>query len=387
MDGLHQHIDALLPELVPFRHELHAHPEIRFCEEATSARIAGFLDAAGIPYTRGWAKGTGIVATIPGGGRKTIALRADIDALELEERTGLPYASTVPGLMHACGHDGHTACLCGVGKVLASLGDKLPNTVRLIFQPGEETGGGGRYMVEEGAMKGVDAAYALHGWPEIATGKIGLRSGPAMAGADLFRITVYGTGCHGAHPDLGVDPIVTAAHIVLALQTIVSRELDPVVPAVVTVGKITSGFTDNIIPESAVIEGTFRMLTRDVGERIREAITRIAKSTAAAFRARAEVELTEDSYIPLANDPGATAAARRILAETLGAEAVVDIAKPSMGAEDFAYYLEKAPGAMMMLGVARRGQRNHPLHSPYFDFDDDALRTGMLALTALATAL
>ena len=335
-EALNATIRALEQEIIALRHELHRHPEIRFEEQWTSDRVARFLDEAGIVYTRGYARGTGIVAVVKGQGTKTVALRADMDALELEERTGAPYASTIPGRMHACGHDGHTACLCGAAKALAMHADQLKGSVKFIFQPGEEIAGAGRLIVEEGVLDDVHAAFALHVWPALPAGRIGVKSGPLMAGADWFRIEIQGRGCHGAHPDAGVDPVVVAAHITTALQTIVSREISPVEPAVVTVARIQAGVADNIIPETARLEGTFRALTEDVRKTIQAAIERIAEGTARAFRATAAVNFSGDAYAPLINDPAMTDFARKVIADTLGPDAVVEVQHPSMGAEDFA---------------------------------------------------
>jgi len=268
-------VDGIIDEIVTLRHELHQHPEIRFEEHWTAQRIGRFLDQAKIPFSGGFAGGTGIVATLPAVGGKTVALRADMDGLELDEQTGLEYASQIPHRMHACGHDGHVACLCGAAKVLARRRAQRDRTVKFIFQPAEELGAGGRRMVAEGVLDGVDAAFALHAWPDLPVGCIGLKSGPMMASADWFRIDVTGKGCHAADPASGVDPVVVAAHITTALQTIVSREVDPRDAAVVTVGRIQAGVATNIIPDTARLEGTFRTLSSGV----RDAIAAAMRST------------------------------------------------------------------------------------------------------------
>ncbi len=340
-------IEALTPEIVQLRQELHQHPEIRFQEKWTSDRVAQFLDSVGISYQRGYAKGTGIVATLGDGSGKTVLLRADMDALEIEEATGLPYASKIPNRMHACGHDGHTACLCGVAKTLAQHKDRVKGTVKFVFQPAEEEAAGGRYIVEEGVLEGVDAVFALHGWPSLPVGSIGVRSGWTLAGADTFRITVRGRACHGADPAAGVDPILVAAHITVALQSIVSRELNPWDAGVVTIGKIHGGTATNIIPETAVMEGTFRSFTPEIHDTIQAAIERIAKGVAASFRAEAEVRFSDDRYPPLYNDEAMTDFVRKEATELLGADRVVEMESPYMGAEDFAFYLHKVPGTFM----------------------------------------
>lgn len=367
-------VDGVLPEIVALRHELHQHPEIRFEEHWTSGRIARFLDDAGVPYESGFAKGTGIVATLRGGDGPTVLLRADMDALEIQEETGLPYASTIPNRMHACGHDGHTACLCGVAKTLARHRDALRGTVKFVFQPAEEEAAGGRLIVEEGVLDGVDAAFALHGWPTLPAGRIGLRSGWTMAGADIFKITVKGKACHGADPGAGVDPIVVAAHITTALQSVVSRELNPWDTGVVTVAKIHAGSATNIIPGSAVLEGTFRSLTAGVRERIEHGIRRIAEKTAEAHRAEAEVFVSETRYPPLYNDETMTDFVRETARAVLGEESVIEQPYPYMGAEDFAFYLQKTPGTFIWLGVNPNPEEPYPsLHNPKYNFSDEAI--------------
>lgn len=373
-------IREILPEIRTLRHELHRIPELRFEEHLTSARLAQFLTDNGIPFTTGHAGGTGIVATLPGASGKTILLRADIDALELPEKTGLPYASAHTDKMHACGHDGHMACLCGVAKALARMGDRLPCTVKFVFQPAEELGGGGRLLVEEGVMRGVDAAFALHIWPSVPLGRVAAVTGPCMASADWFRIDVQGKGCHGADPARGVDPIVVAAHITTALQSIVSREIEPWDAAVVTVGRIEAGFATNIIPETARIEGTYRALSAETRHTLSTSIGRIAEHVAHAFRATTSMRLEEDGYPPLLNDPAMVAFARHTVMDALGEGAWVDAAHPSMAAEDFAFYLQQAPGAFLWLGA---GPDSPPLHNACFDFHDDALPVGMRTLANL----
>ena len=378
-------IEGLTPEIVRLRHELHEHPEIRFQEKWTSDRVAQFLDDVGIPYKRGYAKGTGIVATLGTGAGKTVLLRADMDALEIQETSGLPYASKIPNRMHACGHDGHTACLCGVVKTLVQHQDRINGTVKFVFQPAEEEAAGGRYIVEEGVLDGVDAVFALHGWPTLPVGSIGVRSGWTLAGADTFKITVRGRACHGADPAAGVDPIMVAAHLTVALQTIVSRELNPWDAGVVTVGKINAGTATNIIPETAVLEGTFRSFTPEVHDKIEAAVQRIATGVAASFRAEADVQFSENRYPPLYNDEAMTDFVRKEATALLGKDRVIEIESPYMGAEDFAFYLEKVPGSFMCLGVnPDPGQPYPPLHNPKYNFGDGPVPTAIALMSTLA---
>jgi len=374
-------IAASLPEITVLRHELHAHPELHFEERWTSDRIAAFLSVNRIPHTRGHAGGTGICGVIEGcAPGKTALLRADMDALPITEATGLPYASRIPGCMHACGHDGHMAILCAAAKALIAHRDRWRGTIRLIFQPGEEQTAGGRQIVQEGLLEGVDAAFALHGWPVLPLGQAGLRAGCAMASADFFRVDIEGRGGHGADPGATVDPIVVAAQTVLALQTIASREIDPWEPVVISVGRVESGSSANVIPAHARMEGTFRALRPETRERVRQAIIRIAEHTAQTFRATAQVTFDEtDNYPPLITDPTMTALAREVAIDILGRENTIELPHPYMVAEDFAYYLEKAPGTFLFLGL---GQGK--LHTPDFDFNDAALLCGALLLSTLA---
>lgn len=377
-------IETILPEVVALRHELHKHPEIRFEERWTSDRIARFLTEAGVSFSRGHAKGTGIVAEIGGIGGPTVALRADMDALEIDERTGLPYASTIPQRMHACGHDGHMSILCGAAKLLQSNVSALRGRVKLIFQPAEEQAAGGRYIVDEGVLDDVDAAFALHTWPTLPLGQAGIRPGPAMASADVFEIEVRGRGCHAADPGAGIDPVMVAAQIVVALQSIVSREIDPWNAAVITVTKIEGGHASNVIPDVARLTGTFRALTPEIRDALIGAITRVATQTAAAHRATAEVAIADDYYPPLVNDPVMAAFAREVATRVLGDGHVVEPQHPTMAAEDFAFYLQKVPGAFVFLGNHGDGARQEHLHSPTFNFNDEALPIGIELMTRLA---
>jgi hippurate hydrolase len=380
-------LEAILPEVIALRHDLHRHPEIRWEETWTSDSVAQFLAEADVPHTRGHARGTGIVATITGTQPgKTVALRSDMDALEIEEATGLPYASEIPERMHACGHDGHMANLCGTARLLHAHRGEFAGTVRCIFQPAEEQAAGGRLIVEEGLLDGVDAVFGLHCWPGLSVGRIGVKHGEAMASADFFRIEVIGKGCHGADPGAGVDPIVTASHIAIALQTVVSREINPWDAAVVTVAKIQAGHASNVIPESAVLEGTFRALSQSVRDHIFEAIPRIASGVAQANRAEARVSFDGEPYPFLFNNPETSTFADGIVHETFGDGALHKPRHPSMAAEDFAFYLEKVPGTFLFLGNdPEPGMKTPTLHSPRFNFNDDALPVGMKLFYSLAT--
>ncbi|MBP7869811.1 MAG: amidohydrolase [Candidatus Hydrogenedentes bacterium] len=379
-------IGALIPEITALRHTLHRHPDIRYEEHWTSDCIAGYLAQAGIHVRRGYAGGTGLVGEIGPDDGPIIALRADMDGLELQEITGLTYASEIPGHMHACGHDGHMAMLCGAAVVLARHAEKLRCRVRFIFQPGEEMGAGGALMVKEGVLDGVAAVFGMHGWPEFPEGTIALKPGYAMAGADWFSITVQGKGCHAAAPDSGIDPIVAAAHVVLSLQSIVSRELNPCEPAVVSVGRLSAGTATNIIPDRAELCGTIRTLSPEMQEKARAAVTRIAHGTAAAYGAKASVSFDSNSYAPLYNDPDMCAYAKQAVQAALGNHAFREVDSPSMAAEDFAFYLRRVAGAFLWLGIRRPGGDPPPLHSPRFDFNDAVLPAGIQVWISLAGA-
>jgi hippurate hydrolase len=386
MNTINSIIDEILPELVELRHELHRHPEIRFEEHWTSDRIVRYLEDAGIPFRRGFARGTGIVATVEGDGPKTVALRADIDALEIQEETGLPFASEIPDRMHACGHDGHTTCLCGTARVLMRERERLRGTVKLIFQPAEEQAAGGRLIVREGVLKGVDAAFALHAGPALPLGVVGLREGWLMASADWFRITVKGLGGHGADPGASVDPVVVAAHIVTALQTIVAREIDPWNAGVVTVATLQAGHASNIIPDTASMTGTYRSFRPEVHKKIQDGIRRIAENVAAALRATAEVRFGGDEAYPaLFNEKRMTQFAMETIRDIFGPKGLFEMEYPIMAAEDFAYYLQEVPGAFMFLGNNPNPAQPAPgLHSSRFDFGDATIPYGVKLLSSLA---
>lgn len=381
----HDEIARLLPAAIALRHELHQHPEIRFEECWTSDRIAQFLSESGIPFSRGHAKGTGILATIAGEGSGVVALRADMDALEIQEESGLPYSSRIPNRMHACGHDGHSAIMCGTARLLWNMRSQLKGTVKCIFQPAEEIAAGGRFIVEEGLLDDAGAVFALHCWPGLPCGSVAIGTGPVMASADFFRIVVKGKGGHGANPGAAIDPIVVAAHILTALQSIVSRETNPWDAVVVSVARIEAGFASNIIPETAIMEGTYRALNPESRARTAEAIERIAVQIASAFRAEAVVESEGAGYPPLSNDIAMGQFAQECARSQFGDDRVIPVTHPYMTAEDFAYYLRAVPGAFIFLGNDTPEAVDPPsLHSPRFIFNDEAIPVGIETLASVA---
>ncbi len=302
-----------------------------------------------------------------------------MDALPITEETGLPFASEVEGKMHACGHDGHTSMLVGAAHALCGMRDELNGTVRFIFQPAEEGGGGGRVMVEEGVAEGLDSIFALHLWPGLPFGTVATKAGPIMAAADAFEMEIEGTGGHGAMPHLSADAVVIAAHVVTVLQTVVSREVDPVEPAVLTVGEIGAGTAFNIIPEKARLGGTVRTLNEDLRRGMPGRIEGLGQGVARGMRGDATLDY-RFSYPVTRNDAGAAARALETATALFDEESVLELPNPSMGAEDFAYFLERVPGAFVWLGV---GEDASGLHTPQFAFDEKILARGSALLTAL----
>ena len=382
-------IAKVLPNTIDLRHRLHQIPELLFEEHKTAAFIRKELDRLGIKYIAGVENApTATVAWIGDPSKPCIALRADIDALPIEEKTGLAYASSHPGRMHACGHDGHTATLLGTAAVLQSMAAELPVCVKLLWQPAEEGGGGGERLVAAGVLDGrlgpkVSAIFGLHGWPGIKVGNVASKPGVLLAATDQFKATFVGRGCHGAYPHFGRDPIVTACEAVVNLQQFVSRELDPTDSAVVTVGLFHAGTATNVIPDRAVIEGTARTITPQSRHAIQQSIQRRCAGIAAANDCQLEF-IWHDGYPPTVNDPSMADFVAATAKSILGNDHYLPVAKPSMGGEDFAYYLEKVPGCFFLVGVEPMNRADYPsLHTEMFDFTDDALAVGMRMFLSL----
>ena len=372
-------ISTYADELTAIRHDLHAHPEIGFEEERTSGIVAEHLEKFGIEVHRGLGK-TGIVGVLQGRpGRRRIGLRADMDALPIEEETNLPYRSTIPGKMHACGHDGHTTMLLGAARYLAETKD-FDGTAVLVFQPAEEGLGGARAMIADGLFEKfpVDEIFAIHNFPGGPHGRLMVRPGPAMAAADFFDIRITGKGAHAAQPHWGVDPIVVATQLAQAMQSIVSRNADPLKAAVLSITQIHAGAAYNVIPENAHLAGTVRTFDAElrtlIGTRIRE----LAKGIAEAYGARIDVDI-RDVFSVLDNSAEHAAAAAEIAAELFGADNVDAACKARMGSEDFADMLAAAPGAYAWLGATP----GPGLHNASFDFDDTLIPLGAAFLARM----
>jgi amidohydrolase len=396
---LKQRIGDDLAYLTALRRELHACPELGYSEHQTSARIQQELAAAGVAFKAGLAE-TGVVAHLPatetpepGAPRRAIALRADIDALPIEEDTGKPWASATPGLMHACGHDGHTTILLGVARALANM--PRPRPVTLIFQPAEEGGAGGRAMCAAGGLGGeeagglgppVEAIFGLHGWPSIPVGEVGTRPGPLLASTDEFHIRVRGVGGHAAFPHQARDPIVAAAAVVTALQTIASRSVSPVEAVVCTVGRISGGTANNIIPGEVELDGTTRALTDATRALAKQRVFDLAEHAARAYGCEAEVQWHE-GYPVTRNDAALTNRFFDIARRAIGDQRVRLTPTPTMGGEDFSYYGQRVPACFFLLGIVPEGHDPAlvpQLHQPDFDFNDDALPIGVELMCRLA---
>jgi amidohydrolase len=375
-------IESTLPKAIDLRHRLHRIPELSFEEFETAKTIRAELDRLGIEYVAGVKDApTATIAVIGDVRKPCIALRADIDALPILEKTGLPYASTHEGKMHACGHDGHTSILFGVASVLKAMAAELPVCVKLMWQPAEEGGGGAGKLVDAGVLDGrigpkVSAVFGLHGWPGLPVGTVSTKPGALLAATDNFIATFRGRGCHGAYPHLGADPIVTAAEAILSLQKFVSREFDPTDSCVVTVGKFNAGTATNIIPEAATFETTVRTLSPESRKKARVAIERRMRGIASANDCGLEFEWTE-GYPPTVNDPRMAEYVVTIARQTVGADRYIPAHKSSMGGEDFAYYLEKTPGCFFLVGVAPTKEPYPSLHNDHYDFTDAAMGVGM----------
>lgn len=374
-------IEAIGPEIIHIRRDIHMHPELGFEEHRTAALVAEKLRSLGIRVRENVGK-TGVIGDLDGKhSGPTIALRADMDALPIQETGVAPYKSKIDGVMHACGHDGHTAILLGVAKVFAEKTKDLHGRIRFIFQPSEEKDGGATYMIDEGCLDGVNEIYGIHLWNYSKFGEIGSRPGAVLAATDSLKISVRGVGGHGAMPQGTVDAIVVSANLINALQTIVSRNMDPLENAVITIGTIYGGDNHNVIASTVKMEGTIRTFSREIERQIRGRILQIASGLESAFGATIKVCI-EDGYPATLNDPmlfeKLMVAAKKIVGN--GACPIT----PFMGGEDFAYYAQKVPACFFFIGSSPEvSPGGTPHHCSHFDFDERALLVGCSVLLEL----
>jgi amidohydrolase len=368
-------IARLHGEMTEWRRDLHAHPELGFEETRTAAMVADRLESFGLEVHRGVGR-TGVVGVLRSGGAKaSVGLRADMDALPIQEANRFAHRSQNAGRMHACGHDGHTTMLLGAAKALAET-KNFDGTVNFIFQPAEEGLGGARAMIDDGLFDRFpcEAVFGMHNRPSLPVGWFAVRAGPMMAAGGFFDITIHGKGAHGARPEVGVDPVIVAAHVATALQTIVSRNVAPVDTAVVSVTRIHGGDAYNVIPQSATLAGTVRAFSRPVMEKIESSLRRIATGVAEGLGAKAEVSL-DWKFAPTVNDPKEAELAAGVCAALVGADRVQRDPPLNMASEDFSFMLEKLPGCYLNIGNDS-GETSCEVHNPGYDFNDAALPLG-----------
>jgi hippurate hydrolase len=383
-----QDAERLLPDLVDLRRRIHRTPELGLILPATQATVLEEIDGLGLE-TRTGDSVSSVVADLAVGDGPVVLLRGDMDALPMPEDTGLEYASTIDGCMHACGHDAHTAMLVGAARLLHARRDQLPGTVRFMFQPGEEGHHGARYMIDEGVLEGddpVDAAFALHVSPNLPSGTIWTRGGPLMASADVLEIKVTGKGGHASTPYLANDPMPIAAEIVQALQVMVTRRINTFDPVVVTITKIRSGTTDNVIPEAVDMLGTLRAVSEHSRAQAIDAMKQLVEGIASAHGMRAELTVHKGYPVTVNHDDGASFALS-VASGLLGREGTGKMPAPVMGAEDFSYVLQRRPGAMSFLGVCPPGEHPahaHACHSNRMTIDEAAMSVGAATYAALA---
>lgn len=380
IEDIKSRVDEIFDEVIAFRRELHMYPELSEQESKTACRIQERLETLGIEFIPDVA-GHGVVGTIYGQNKeKAVGIRADIDALPITEQTDFPYKSQIPGVMHACGHDIHTAILYGTAKILSEIKDELPGSVKLFFQPSEETVGGAKQMIDEGCLTNpeVKSVIGLHVESTIPAGSVLFTPGPMNAASCEFYVTVAGKSCHGAHPDQGVDPLIPACNMVSALQSIITRKLDPAETGLITVGQFHSGTKNNVIPGETKFSGIIRTLNLENRSKIKEEIKKICDGIAVAHGATATVEF-HDSYPSLENDDELYGWMKSASEEALGSENIFVQPKPSLGADDFSYFCHESRGLYYMIGTGLTdGRESFSIHSEFFNPDEACIRTGIL---------
>ncbi|MEE9127019.1 MAG: amidohydrolase [Planctomycetota bacterium] len=384
-NSLQDQVAGMLGELRHIRHDLHRHPELGFEEHRTQEVVQRWLSEHG--YEPRACAGTGLVADLKAGEATRLALRADLDALPIHEMLDLPYRSVHDGVSHKCGHDGHTAILMGVAALLAAGRDLVRGNVRLLFQPAEEgvRGGGAKVMIADGAIDGVPEVYGLHNWPGFPKGELRVRGGPVLAQVDNFHLRLVGEGGHGGQPHRCKDPIVAAAQVVTALQTVVARSVAPHESVVVSVGSIQAGSANNVIPKTADLLGTIRTFDPAVRESVHGRVRDIAGSVGEAMGVKAELDIQAE-YPVLCNDDACAEIVRKVAVQRLGPDKVSDRGLPLAVSEDFSYFAEAVPAAYFFLGAGGPGDQTPGCHHPDFDFDDDLLGTGVRMFLGLCEA-
>ncbi len=377
-------------EVIEWRRHIHMYPELSGREFNTSEFVADKLKEFGVDEVlENFAGSTAVIGLIKGKKEgPTVAIRADMDALPTEEKTGKPYASKIKGVMHSCGHDAHTAMLLGTAKVLCQLREKVHGNVKLIFQPCEERHDckGAKWLVENGVLENpkVSAIFGLHVFPDLPTGYVGTKPGPFLASSDVFRVKIKGRSTHASRPHQGIDPVLISAQAVTSLHHVVSRYVDPLEPAVLTIGKIEGGFAENVIPDEVRFEGTVRALNNEVRENLPKLINRTLKGVTEAYGGNYKFEF-EEGTPPLINDEKVTLFAIGKMRELLGEERVIILDRPTMGGEDFSVYLQYVPGTFIRLGIRNEEKGTvYPLHNSRFDVDEDALPVGVAVESYLA---
>jgi amidohydrolase len=383
-------LPAVAARAVDLRHTLHQTPELAYQEQLTAKLVSRELTRLGIAHQTGLAGGTGIVALIPGRAptpsNRCVALRADLDALPIAEETGVPYASQRQGVMHACGHDGHTAILLGAAAILQAHADQFSGIVKLLFQPAEEGGCGADRMVQDGVLENpkVEAIFGLHGWPGLKVGTVATRPGALLASVDGFTVRLRGRGGHAAAPQDAIDPILCAAAVIQSMQAIVSRETEPTDPCVLTVSQINGGTAFNVIPDHVELHGTIRALSKGRRKATIAALERITRGIAAGYRCDAIFEYFGATPVT-ANTAEEAEFIKATAQRALGAKNFVEATKPSMWGEDFAFFLDHVPGCFFMLGVQPADRETYPmLHHPKYDFTDAAVPVGIRMMTEAA---